>query len=174
MRNYAWALSFDDRGGFHRRGPNKDNACPPLGSGSQGLLYQPAAPKNGVGLVQIHSFSSTLGHVSCGALASRGYRILCGDTRFTNNANGYGNYEDHVPAIRAAVDYMQKQPGVTKVVLIGHSMGAPMMAFYQHVAEKGPRACAVPERLAPCEPGGLENLPRADGSTRIWGMRPPR
>jgi hypothetical protein len=50
-----------------------------------------------------------------------------------------------------------------KVVLIGHSMGAPMMAFYQHVAEKGPRACAVPERLAPCEPAALENLPRADG-----------
>ena len=93
----------------------------------------------------------------------RGYRILCADTKFTNNADGYGGYEDHVPAIKAAVEYVRKIAGVTKVVLVGHSMGAPMMAFYQNVAQNGPAACQRPERLQPCPSAGLANLPAADG-----------
>ena len=42
----------------------------------------------------------------------------------------YKGYEDHAPAIAAGVDYLRtKVPGITRVVIFGRSMGAPMMAF---------------------------------------------
>ncbi len=79
----------------------------------------------------MHSYSSQLDSPACDDLADRGYRILCADSRFTNNDLGYKGFEDHAPAIRSAIEYMRGLEGIEKVVLLGHSMGAPMMAFYQ-------------------------------------------
>lgn len=135
-----------------------------LDDDAQGLLYAPATPgdKARIGLIQIHSYSSTLDSPSCRNLAERGYRILCADTRFTNNDLGYKGFEDHAPAIRSAIEYMRGLEGVEKVVLIGHSMGAPMMAFYQNIAEHGPGACQDAAKIMPCDPKDLEGLPAAD------------
>jgi pimeloyl-ACP methyl ester carboxylesterase len=61
-------------------------------------------------------------------------------------------------------------PGVTKVILLGHSMGGPMMAFYANVAENSARACQSPQRIIPCDGTNLVNvngqssgLPPVDG-----------
>lgn len=136
-----------------------------LADGGEGLLYEPEKPgdRARVALVNIHSFSSYLNHSSCRNLAERGYRILCGNTRFTNAQDGYKGFEDHVPAIRAAVSRVKAIPGVSKVVLIGHSMGAPMMAFYQNIAQNGPKACQGPEKIIPCDDRSLRDLPAGDG-----------
>jgi pimeloyl-ACP methyl ester carboxylesterase len=136
-----------------------------LGSGGQGILYEPVmpGPKSHIGLINIHSFSSYLHHSSCENMASRGYRILCADTRYTKHQDAYKGYEDHAPVIKAAVNYVRALPGVTKLVLVGHSMGAPMMAFYQNVAQNGPKACQGPEKIMPCDAKGLDGLPAADG-----------
>src|SRR5438067_6887872 len=99
-----------------------------LGGGAEAILYEPtvANAKSRVGIVVFHSFSSYMNFVGCVPLASAGYRVLCGNTPFTNNQEGYKGYEDHAPAIKAGVNYVKALTGVNKVVLIGHSMGAPM------------------------------------------------
>jgi len=136
-----------------------------LADDGDGLLYEPITPglNAHVGLINIHSASSYLNHSSCMNMAERGYRILCGNTRFTNNEEGYIGFEDHAPAINSAVEYMRNVPSVTKVVLIGHSMGSPMMAFYQNIAENGPNVCQGSEKIIPCEESNLHNLSSADG-----------
>jgi hypothetical protein len=45
---------------------------------------------------------------------------------------------------------MKSQPGITKVVLIGPSGGAPFMSFYQDVAENGPAVCQGLNKLVEC------------------------
>jgi hypothetical protein len=42
-------------------------------------------------------------------------------------------------------------------------MGAPMMAFYQNVAENGTKVCTGAEKLIPCDTSALASLPAADG-----------
>jgi pimeloyl-ACP methyl ester carboxylesterase len=60
------------------------------------------------------------------------------------------------------VRYARSLPGTTKVVLIGHSSGGPLMSAYQAIAENGVAFCRGPRRLSQC-PDTLANLPRADG-----------
>jgi pimeloyl-ACP methyl ester carboxylesterase len=55
------------------------------------------------------------------------------------------------------------QPGITRVVLFGHSMGGPLMAFYANIAENGSRTCQLPARLIPCNPANLLD----PGTTRV-------
>ena len=132
----------------------------PLGSGSNGVLFEPAVanPKSRIALINTHEGSTNnLTHPSGPQLARRGYRVLI--------INFYGDpigFEGLAPHIADAVRYVRKLPGVQKVVLLGHSGGGPVMSFYQNVAENGPRVCQRPERIYPCKPN-LTDLPRADG-----------
>jgi pimeloyl-ACP methyl ester carboxylesterase len=123
-----------------------------------------------VGIVFMHPYSSYQNFAMCDGLAARGYTTLCVDSTFTGHQDDYYGYEQHAPAIRAGIDYLRglagssTLPPVTKVIVFGHSMGAPMMAFYQNVAENGPQAgCQGPEKVIPCVATNLQNLPKADG-----------
>ena len=61
------------------------------------------------------------------------------------------------------MNYLKTQvPGITKIVLLGHSGGGPTMAFYQAVAENGVGICNTPNKLMKCDPT-LAGLPKADG-----------
>ena len=60
------------------------------------------------------------------------------------------------------MDFLRQQPGITKVVLFGHSGGGPTMSFYQALAENGPAYCRDPKRLVPCTED-FSGLTRADG-----------
>jgi pimeloyl-ACP methyl ester carboxylesterase len=64
--------------------------------------------------------------------------------------------------VKAGMEFLRKQPGITKVVLFGHSGGGPTMSFYQAVAENGPAYCKDGKRLDPCT-ADLSGFPRADG-----------
>jgi hypothetical protein len=126
-------------------------------------LRTPATGASHVGVVIIHPFSSYVDFEACNDLAARGFTTLCVDTIWTNNEFGYYGFEQHVPAIKAAVQYLRSRPNITKVVLLGHSMGGPMMAFYQNVAENGTGVCTGPEKIIPCVTTNLTSLPPADG-----------
>ena len=53
---------------------------------------------------------------------------------------------------------------IEKFIVWGHSVGAPLMAFYQNVAENGAeKACQGPEKILPCDASTLSNLPMPDG-----------
>lgn len=118
-----------------------------------------------IGIFIMHPYSSYRNFQGCTDLASRGYTTLCADSIFTGNANGYYGYEQHVPGIKSGINYLKTltSPAITKFLIFGHSMGAPMMAFYQNIAENGPGACLGPEKIIPCVDTNLYNLPKADG-----------
>ena len=136
-----------------------------LGSGTQGILYEPSTPgdKARVALYIEHPYSSYMNFSACTQLATRGYRILCADGPFTNNANGYEGYDQMAPGIKAGITYLRGITGVSKVILMGHSMGAPMMAFYQNIAENGVATCQTADKFLPCNANNLRSLPKADG-----------
>jgi pimeloyl-ACP methyl ester carboxylesterase len=123
-----------------------------------------------VAVLFMHPYSGYQNFAMCDGLAARGYTTLCLDSTFTGRQYDYYGYEQHAPAIRAGIDYLRALganatlPAISRVVIFGHSMGAPLMAFYENVAENGAAAaCQGAEKIIPCVGTNLQNLPRADG-----------
>jgi len=89
-------------------------------------------------------------------MAARGYRVV--------EVNDYGpeTAEDLLVPIAAAVRYARSLPGVEKVILVGHSGGGPVLSYYQEIAENGPAACQISNRIAPCDAAELTGMPPAD------------
>jgi pimeloyl-ACP methyl ester carboxylesterase len=132
-----------------------------LGSGGDGLLYEPMTPGPNArfGVVFSHpgnnNFNASIGR----EMASRGFRVL--------NVNYRGAAQDMpdapLPTISQAVAYLRSLPGVQRVVVAGHSGGGREMTMYQNIAENGVRACMGAEKLYPCTAHGLATLQKADG-----------
>jgi hypothetical protein len=113
-------------------------------------LYRPGSgPAPHVAFVLAHRTANYLNHIGCRELSARGFLTLCFNTRFQNNEASV-RWEEIPLDVKAAVDFARSQPGITKVILFGHSGGGPLMSFYQAVAEKGPQYCQAPERLVKC------------------------
>ena len=124
-------------------------------------LYKPdRGPAPHVAFVIGHRTANYLNHIGCRELSSRGFLALCFNTRFQNNESQV-RWEETPLDVKAAVEFVRRQPGITKVVLFGHSGGGPLMSFYQAVAENGPAYCQKPERLVKCG-DDLRGLPPAD------------
>jgi hypothetical protein len=124
-------------------------------------LYKPdTGPAPHVGFVIGHRTANYLNHIACRELSSRGFLALCFNTRFQNNETQV-RWEETPLDVKAAVEFVRRQAGMTKVILFGHSGGGPLMSFYQAVAENGPAYCQKPERLVKCG-DDLRDLPRAD------------
>jgi hypothetical protein len=124
-------------------------------------LYKPdSGPAPHVAFVLAHRTANYLNHIGCRELSARGFLTLCFNTRFQNNEASV-RWEEIPLDVKAAVDFARSQPGITKVILFGHSGGGPLMSFYQAVAEKGPGYCQAPERLVKCG-SDLNGLKPAD------------
>jgi len=124
-------------------------------------LYKPdrgAAPH--IAFVIGHRTANYLNHIGCRELSSRGFLALCFNTRFQNNESQV-HWEETPLDVKAAVEFVRGQPGITKIILFGHSGGGPLMSLYQAVAEQGPAYCQKPERLVKCNED-LRALPPAD------------
>jgi len=81
--------------------------------------------------------------------------------RFENNEASV-MWETIALDVKQGVDFLRNQPGISKVILWGHSGGGPTMSFYQAVAENGPSYCQGPNKLVQCG-NNLAGLPPADG-----------
>ena len=135
------------------------------------ILRQPDAnPNSHIGIFIMHPDAGYSTFSACTGLAQRGFTTLCADTVFNNRAFEFKGYEDHAPAITAGINYLRTQvPGITKVLIFGHSMGAPMMAYYENVAEHGSAVCTGPEKIIACDttnltnPNGTNKLVPVDG-----------
>lgn len=126
----------------------------------EGLLYQPSSSRleSRVALLFSHPGGNNFGYPIGPQMAARGYRILM--------VNHHGPDEGlwtYAPGISSGIRYLRSLPGVQRVIVIGHSGGAPLMAFYDNVAEHGPSVCDDPGKLYPCPPKGLTRLARPDG-----------
>jgi pimeloyl-ACP methyl ester carboxylesterase len=129
---------------------------------SKGALYKPdAGPAPHVGILAMHRTANYLNHRACIELSRRGFLLLCMNTRYENNEASV-DFEKLPLDVKAGVDFLRRQPGITKVVLFAHSGGGPLMSFYQAVAENGPAYCKGANKLTQCA-DDLVGLVPADG-----------
>ena len=132
-------------------------------SAVKGALYAPDAPQPAphVGILVMHRASNFMNTLACVELSKRGFLVLCMNPRSDNN-EALVRWETIPLDVKAGVEFLKKQPGITKILLWGFSGGGPTMTFYQNVAENGPSVCQGPKKLVQCG-NELAGLPRADG-----------
>src|SRR3954464_6773609 len=134
----------------------------PMGGRAKAALYKPdSGPAPHVGVLVMHRTSNYLAHRACTELSQRGFMMLCMNTRYENNEI-LVDFEKLPLDVKAGVEFPRRQPGITKVVLLAHSGGGPLMALYQAVAENGVAYCKGPTKLGECS-DDLAGLPPADG-----------
>ena len=134
-------------------------------SATKGALYRPDPalyPAPHVGVVVMHRNSNYMSHISTAQLPARGFVVLGMNPRCDNNEAACAPWENNALDVKSGVNYLRSQPGITKVILLGHSGGGPTMSFYQAVAEKGVAFCQDPHKLIKCA-STLAGLPKADG-----------
>ena len=127
----------------------------------KGALYKPDGGAARAAVLLIHRTSNFLSHLATRELASRGFLVLAMNPRSDNNEAAV-SFEENALDIRSGIEFLRKQPGITKVMLFGHSGGGPATSFYQAVAEKGVAYCQGPKKLVECD-DALFGLPPADG-----------
>ena len=93
-------------------------------------------PAPHIAFVSAHRTANTIGSSTCTELAQRGFMAICFETRFRNDDIGI-QWEELPHDVKAVVDHARAQPGITRVILLGHSGGSPMMSLYQAIAENG-------------------------------------
>lgn len=128
----------------------------------KGALYKPdrgAAPH--VAVLLIHRTANFLAAAPTRELSSRGFLVLGMNPRSDNNESAV-NFEANALDIKSGVEFLRRQPGITKVLLWGHSGGGPATSFYQAVAEQGPSYCRGANKLVECD-DRLAGLPPVDG-----------
>ena len=128
----------------------------------KGALYKPdSGPAPHVAVLLMHRTANFLSHIGARELSRRGFLVLAMNPRSDNNEAAV-KWEENALDVRSGVEFLRRQTGITKVLLLGHSGGGPAMTFYQAVAEKGPSYCQGPNKLTQCG-DNLAKLPKADG-----------
>ena len=129
---------------------------------AKAALYKPdSGPAAHVAVIVTHRTGNTMSGLPNTEFPKRGIMVLGLNSRFENNEASV-MWEDIALDVKSAVEYLRKQPGITKVLLFGGSGGGPTMSFYQAVAEKGVSYCQGPGKLVQCT-DKLASLPPADG-----------
>jgi hypothetical protein len=129
----------------------------------KGALYKPDAPQPAahVAILVMHRTGNVMGSLACTELAKRGFMVLCMNPRSDNN-EAMVKWDTIALDVKSGVNFLRKQAGITKVLLLGGSGGGPTMSFYQAVAENGVAYCQTPNKILPCS-NDLAGLPPADG-----------
>jgi hypothetical protein len=137
--------------------------------GGQGLYWVPSSgPISPIAFLAIHRTGDYLAHVSTQELPRRGFSVLGMNSRFKNNEASV-NWELIALDVRAGVRFLRSQPGIQKVILIGHSGGGPTTSYYQAVATNGTSYCKstpVQPKLSECSDSQLSGFvptDKADG-----------
>ena len=132
-------------------------------SAVKGALFTPDPPQKAphVAILVMHRASNFLNTLACPELSKRGFLVLCMNPRSDNN-EALVRWETIPIDVKAGVEFLKKQAGITKILLWGFSGGGPTMTFYQNVAENGLMVCQGAKKLVQCGKE-LEGLPKADG-----------
>jgi hypothetical protein len=119
-------------------------------------------PAPHIAFVSAHRTANTIGSSTCTELAQRGFMAICFETRFRNDDIGI-QWEELPHDVKAVVDHAREQPGITRVILLGHSGGSPMMSLYQAIAENGKSVCERPGLFTTCADEDYGEMVPADG-----------
>src|SRR4051812_14718508 len=134
-------------------------------SATKGALYMPDPAVNAhptTGVIVMHRNSNYLSHISTKELPARGFVVLGMNPRCDNNEAACAPWENNALDVKSGVNYLKTVPGITKIILLGHSGGGPTMSFYEAVAEQGVAFCQQPDKLMKCD-NTLAGLPKVDG-----------
>jgi pimeloyl-ACP methyl ester carboxylesterase len=131
-------------------------------SPAKGVVYLPIKGNPVVAVLAMHRTMNFLTHPACTELSKRGFLVLCMNSRFENN-EAQVRFEELALDVKMGVEYLRNYPGISTILLWGHSGGAPIMSFYSAVAEKGSAYCRDSARLSPCNDPALDHLPAIDG-----------
>ena len=84
----------------------------------KGALYLPDAPQPAprVGIVVMHRTSNFMSALACTELSKRGFAVLCMNPRSDNNEAAV-RFETIPLDVRAGVQFLKSQPGITRIVL---------------------------------------------------------
>ena len=133
-----------------------------LSSKVKAVLYLPdQGPAPHIGILLMHEDSNFLVHLACTEFAKRGYAVLCVAGRSDNN-EALDTWNELPLDAALGMRYLRERMKLPKVLLFAHSGGAPLLSYYQAVAEDGPAVCEDSRRLIPCS-DELKGLPPADG-----------
>jgi pimeloyl-ACP methyl ester carboxylesterase len=138
-----------------------------LTNADEAMLFEPntLGAKARVAVLFTHPIGNNFDQPMGRELAKRGYRVLAINHHMTNRRSP-GEVWDQVknlPGISRGIDYLRTLSGVQKVVILGHSGGGELIAFYADVALNGPSACQGPEKIYPCRGDDLAGLSKPDG-----------
>lgn len=126
------------------------------------VLYSPdPSIKARVAVVNMHEDGNRLADIACTELVQRGFYVLCMNGRSDNN-EALDFWNDLPLDVATGIKYLKETVKVSKVLLYGGSGGAPLMTFYQNVAQNSPAVCQGANKLIPCG-NELAGLPPADG-----------
>jgi hypothetical protein len=142
-------------------------------SATKGALYYPdpaVYPNPHIGVIATHRDGNFMSHIMTRELPKRGFVALGLNTRCENNQAKCAPWEDNALDVKQGIEYLRKLPGITHVILFGHSGGGPTMSFYQAVAEAGASFCQQPQKLMKCS-DELDDLPEADALI-LWDSHP--
>lgn len=140
---------------------------------TKGALYRPDPaefPNPHVAVILMHRNSNFMSHIATGELAKRGFVVLGMNPRCDNNESMCAPWENNALDVKNGIEVLRKIPGISKVVLFGHSGGGPTMSFYLAVAENGVSYCQDPKRIFKCD-NSLAGLTKADGII-LWDSHP--
>src|SRR4030095_16559222 len=87
-------------------------------SAVKGALYAPDAPQKAphVAILVIHRASNFMNTLACTELSQRGFLVLCMNPRSDNN-EALVRWETIPLDVKAGVEFLKRQPGITKILL---------------------------------------------------------
>ena len=133
-----------------------------LGQVNAARFTPDSGPAPHIAFITAHRTGNTIGSSTCTELAARGFMAICFETRYRNDDVGV-QWEKLPHDVKAVMDYARRQPGINRVILLGHSGGSPMMSLYQAIAEKGKSVCESKELFTTCAKEDYGMLTPADG-----------
>src|SRR5258707_10015008 len=96
----------------------------PLGRVSAAMYRPDSGQAPHVAFLVAHRTANNLNNIACTELSKRGFMVICFNTRFINN-EAAGRWEETPLDVKAAVEFVRSQPGIAKVLLLGHTCGTP-------------------------------------------------
>ena len=79
--------------------------------------------------------------------------VLAMNPRSDNNESAV-NFEQNALDIKSGIEFLRRQPGITQVVLFGHSGGGPATASTRLWRRTGPAYCQGPNKLVSATTAG--------------------
>jgi hypothetical protein len=148
---------------FHFQAWAQSSAFPPpryvhFSGHAQGALYMPdpaVHPNPTTAVLAIHRTENRMHNDGISPLIDRelpkrGIVVLGMNPHSANNEAAV-KWEQRMPRdIRYGVEFLKKEIGIKRVVLLGGSGGGPNVALYQAIAEKGLRVCKGADKIVQC------------------------